>query len=305
MGARAIPERDRPARLTLIGSRSNETNRILLDALPARGVDVALVSGVDCVELLEPGDLALVRLDVLQTLDGVEPGLAAVARLQDRGVQVLNRAAPMLAAHDKLRTASVLTAAGLPHPRTRHVVESGHLPDTPCVLKPRFGSWGRDVFRCANRDEAEQVLAAVSDRHWFRRHGALVQELLPASGYDLRLIVAGGEIVGATKRFAAPGEWRTNVSLGGSKGPVDPPAEARALACAAAAAIGADLIGVDLFPLAGGYTILELNGAVEFDRHYSIPGRDIHDDLVHALRLDTNGGTKHERRHEAISPSPR
>jgi RimK family alpha-L-glutamate ligase len=276
-----------PAPLTLIGSPKNETNTILLDVLPERGIDVALVSGIDCMQRLGPGDLALVRIDVLPTLDGVEPGLAALARLQDRGVHVLNRAGPMLAAHDKLRTSSILSAAGIPHPRTWHVVDSDHLPDTPFVLKPRFGSWGRDVFRCTDRDEAEEVFAEIADRGWFRRHGALVQELLPVSGYDLRVIVAGGEVIAAAKRFAAAGEWRTNISLGGSRQSVDPPAAARALACASAAAVGADLVGVDLFPIGDGYTVLELNGAVEFDASYSLPGRDVHDDLIRALALGT------------------
>ena len=38
-----------------------------------------------------------------------------------------------------------------------------------------------------------------------------------------------------------------------------------ALAVAAARAVGAELVGVDLLPTpAGGWTVLELNGAVEF-----------------------------------------
>ena len=47
---------------------------------------------------------------------------------------------------------------------------------------------------------------------------------------------------------AAPGEWRTNVSLGGRLEPVDPPEEALRLAVAAIAAIGIDFAGVDLLP---------------------------------------------------------
>ena len=274
-------------KLTLIGSAANETNGIVVRELRLRGLDVALVSAVDALGLLSAGDRALARLDVRSGLDGVEPGLLALLRLERGGVRVLNRVAALLGAHDKLRTTRLLAAAGVPHARSAHVSPPGNPAhvELPVVLKPRFGSWGRDVFRCNDREELERTFIVVRDRPWFRRHGALAQELLPVSGSDLRVIVAGGEVIGAATRIAAPGEWRTNVSLGGSLEPVDPPPAARELARAAAAAIGADLVGVDLFPINGRHVVLELNGAADFDARYAFDGRDVWDDLVSALSL--------------------
>ncbi len=113
-----------------------------------------------------------------------------------------------------------------------------------------------------------------------------MQEFVAPNGRDLRLIVAGGELVGCSERIAAPGEWRTNVSLGGSARPADPTPLATTLALAAASAVGADLVGVDLIPLAGDrYVVLELNGAVEFDEAYSLTGRNIYRDAADALQL--------------------
>lgn len=274
-------------RLTLLGSSANETNGILVRELRRRGVDVLLISAREGLSLLRAGDRALARLDVLPTLDGVEPGLLALLLLGRRGVHVLNPESALLAAHDKLRCARVLEEAGLPQPRTVHIARDGNAfhVDVPVVLKPRFGSWGRDVFRCTDRRELEVALAAIRNRPWFRRHGVLAQELLPVRGRDLRLIVACGEVIGAAERVAAPHEWRTNVSLGGSLEPADPPPVVRALARAAAVAVGADVVGVDLFPVDGGYVVLELNGAVDFDDRYSIAGRDVHDEFIRALSL--------------------
>jgi [lysine-biosynthesis-protein LysW]--L-2-aminoadipate ligase len=157
----------------------------------------------------------------------------------------------------------------------------------PIVLKPRLGSWGRDVFRCRDWPEVERTLAVLRDRSWFRRHGTLVQELVPSPGYDLRLVVAGGEVIAAAERVAAPGEWRTNVSLGASRRRAEPSPEARSLAVAAAAALDADLVGVDLMPTGSGYIVLELNGAVDFDHQYALDQRNVYVEAARALGLCT------------------
>jgi glutathione synthase/RimK-type ligase-like ATP-grasp enzyme len=113
----------------------------------------------------------------------------------------------------------------------------------------------------------------------------LVQSLVPPAGHDVRLLVAGGRVVGAEARIAAAGEWRTNISLGGSHRPTVPSPEACELAVAAAAALAADFIGVDLLPRGRGYVVLELNGAVDFETVYSLPGRDVFADVADALGL--------------------
>ena len=167
---------------------------------------------------------------------------------------VLNDGPSLARAHDKLATAQALAAAGVPHPRTVHVAPWLPWPELepPVVLKPRFGSWGRDVVRCDTHDRARVRDRGGAARVWFNSTGGVVQELVPPSGYDLRLLVAGGCVVGAVSRHAKPGEWRTNVALGARRVPVVPPPEAELLAVAAAEALGGDLVGVDLLPTPDG-----------------------------------------------------
>jgi RimK family alpha-L-glutamate ligase len=271
----------------LLGWGSNQTNLELVRQWRRLGLDATLLSPLEARATLRRGAVALGRIDVLETLDGVEAGLLALLWLERCGVCVLNCAAALIAVHDKLVTAHRLGLAGLPHPRTACWGGEGDAPiRPPLVLKPRFGSWGRDVFRCRDDVELERTLAAVRTRPWFRRHGALLQELVPPRGYDLRLIVAGGEVVGAVERVAAAGEWRTNVSLGGSLRPAVLSPEVRSLAIAAASAVGADLAGVDLMPVdRGGHVVLELNGAVDFDARYSLGGGDVYLEVARALGL--------------------
>ncbi|HEY7537863.1 MAG TPA: ATP-grasp domain-containing protein [Gaiellaceae bacterium] len=243
-----------------------------------------VLSPAEAAIRLRAGDHALGRLDVRRSLDGVEPGAWVLDLLERRGVTVFNDRAALTAAHDKLATAEALARAGIPHPPTVHVAPWLPPPplEPPFVLKPRFGSWGRDVVRCDSRDELEQALEDRGGRPWWNATGGVLQELVPPSGFDLRVVVAGGFVVGAVKRVAAPGEWRTNVALGARRHPVVPPPEACDLALAAAEAVGGDLVGIDLLPADGGWTVLEVNGAVDFTAAYSL-GDEIFSAVVAAL----------------------
>jgi RimK family alpha-L-glutamate ligase len=275
-------------RVAIVSHRSSATN-LALATRSWHGVQPELLSPREALLRLGRGDRALARLDVRDDLDGIEEGLWALERLVDGGVSMLNRPPSLLRAHDKLLTARTLRRAGLPHPRTAVIDPSQKLPDLdyPAVLKPRFGSWGKDVLLCRDPDELKRGLASLSSRPWLHRSGALAQELIPPLGHDLRLIVARGIVVGAAKRVAAPGEWRTNVALGASIVRAVPSPVASKLALQAAAASGLDLVGVDLLPTGpGGYCVLELNGAVDFRPAYSFSGRNVFDDTVAALTGD-------------------
>ena len=247
-------------------------------ALAGRHPDAEVLAPDEALRTLTGGDIAIGRLDVAAALDGIESGLWELARLKAAGVRVLNGPEPLVAAHDKLATARSLAAANVPHPRTAHITTpTSPVPFAPpLVVKPRFGSWGRDVVLCEDLVALRSCLSDDARRAWFRSHGALIQELVPPRGHDLRIVVAGSTVVGAVRRVAAPGEWRTNVALGATRQRVTPPAEACELAVAAARAIDADLVGVDLLPTPdGGYVVLELNGAVEFNEQYALDESDV------------------------------
>lgn len=266
------------ASVWIVAGQPTVTNKLLVAALGDRALRARLIEPAMLGRRARAGDVVLGRLDVRRTLDGIEDGLWDLRHVEKRGIRVLNRARALGACHDKLQTALRLGRLGLPHPTTAHLDWEAPVPriDFPVVVKPRFGSWGRDVMRCDVESELESCLQVLRSRPWFRRQGALVQALVPPAGFDLRLVVAGNRVVGAIERVAAEGEWRTNIALGGTRRPVVPSLEACELAVAAATAVGGDLVGVDLLPLPqGGHVVLELNGAVDFTSEYSLAGRDV------------------------------
>ena len=304
MGRESISASRRRARRTantvwIAGARSNVTSELMVGAFHECGVGARLVAPAEVIDLVGPGDTVLARLDVRRTLDGVEDGLSALRWVERHGIRTLNPAPSLLACHDKLATAIRLTRSGIPHPSTG-CVDAHNARDGlafPLVVKPRFGSWGRDVFRCYSEPELRRCLNQVRKRAWFRRQGALVQELVRPRGFDLRLIVACGAVVGAVRRVAPAGEWRTNIALGGVREPVVPTEAASRLAVAAAEAVGGDLVGVDLLPLPnGGHVVLEVNGAVDFTSEYSLGCADVFEAVARCIL--------EERRPDADPGSP-
>jgi [lysine-biosynthesis-protein LysW]---L-2-aminoadipate ligase len=285
----AVPIR-RSRRFHLVAGDLSPADAALVAAAGERFGAAGWVRPEQLRTVVRPRDVVLGRLDVRPSLDGIERGLFELQELEESGVAtVLNRSGALFACHDKLATAIALEAADVPHPRTACVDSPSQLSrlEPPLVVKPRLGSWGADVARCDTAFGLRRCFREIAKRPWFQQHGALVQALVPPTGRDLRVLVAGGRAVGAIARQAAPGEWRTNVALGATRIPVArPPRDAVELALAAAAAVDVDFAGVDLLPLpAGGWTVLELNAAVEFTGEYSLGGRDAATEAVARLAL--------------------
>jgi ribosomal protein S6--L-glutamate ligase len=105
-------------------------------------------------------------------------------------------------------------------------------------------------------------------------------------GHDLRVFVLRGEVLGAIRRQAPHGEWRTNVSLGGKAEPCRPDAQTCQLALRAAQAIGAEMAGVDLMEDQDGgrMVVLEVNAVPGWRALATVTGIDVAADVLSALR---------------------
>lgn len=193
----------------------------------------------------------------------------AARTLESFGVPVLNSAEAIELCGDKWRCTLALAGAGLPLPRTALglTTESAlaALDDIgyPAVIKPLTGSWGRLIAELPDRRTAESFLEYVAERPSPQGRLAYLQELIVKPSRDIRAIVVGGELLGATYRIA-PG-LRTNVALGARTEVCAETPEISKLATAAAAAVGADIAGVDLIESDDGrLLVLEVNHRVEF-----------------------------------------
>ena len=166
-----VAHRDSETNLGLVGARPGGGCRGPFDAVPRRSPSWARETwrsaGSTCAA----------------TSPASSPASGRSASSAARDVLVLNPPSTLLTAHDKLLTARELARSGVPHPRTRLLLPGDEPPalDGPVVLKPRFGSWGRDVHLCRDEAELERALAEVSERRWFASQGALAPGSRPAA----------------------------------------------------------------------------------------------------------------------------
>jgi ribosomal protein S6--L-glutamate ligase len=148
-------------------------------------------------------------------------------------------------------------ATGIPHPRTGIYYggdRSGKIESDfgyPFVAKTPIGSsQGEGVFLVRCPEELSQYL---------RTHNpAYIQEYLPIER-DLRVVVIDGNLVHAYWRIHAEGDFRNNVSQGGTVSFEDIPAAALDFGVEVARRCGFDEVGLDICEHAGKYYVLEAN----------------------------------------------
>jgi len=201
--------------------------------------------------------------------------------LERMGKPVVNNIGAIMAAMDKFQATCAFRRAGLPTPKTvvtqnpaEAVQTLLHLRDVVC--KPLFGSLGKGIERLPATPAGERRM-----RELVGRHGALyLQEFVRNDGRDIRAFVVGEEVAAAIYRMAPPGEWRTNIHLGGTPVPCQLSADLRKLSLAAARAVGLDYTGVDILEGPEGPVVLEVNGTPLWQGIYQALGRDMAEDIV-------------------------
>lgn len=193
----------------------------------------------------------------------------AARLLEAQGALVVNSAAAAEVCGDKWRTSVVLAEAGVPAPRTalaltpRAALEALDAIGYPAVIKPLIGSWGRLVTPVRDAATAAAVLEYVAAQPSPQSRLVYVQELIEQRAGDIRVIVVGGEAIGAVRRLGHG--WHANVSRGASTEYLPLGVELAKVAIAATAATGADIAGVDLIEDPDGRPlVIEVNHGVEF-----------------------------------------
>ena len=192
-------------------------------------------------------------------------GTAILQHLQHNlGICCPIKAEALLAASDKFRTTQLCSQFGIRTPKTVLYASGGSVEQlvnkvggVPVVIKQLSGSQGVGV------SILDSMRAVRSTLDSFRKAGVnvLIQEYIDTGGKDYRVFVVGGKVVATYMRVAPKGDFRANISGGGTGIKATITKQEEFMCLLAAQAVGLPVSGVDFVRAKTGEPYLvELNG---------------------------------------------
>ena len=202
--------------------------------------------------------------------------------LENLGLKVYNSSMAIELCDDKAKTALALENNNINMPKTiiapfsfknynffdnvdfsfiDRVIKSLGLP---LIIKEGKGSFGEQVYLCHDKEEIYNILSKITEK------SVIFQEFIDSSyGFDTRLLICGGEFVGAVKRISQNNDFRSNVLQGGIMEPFSPNPEFIDMAIRVSKILKLDFCGVDLmFSKENKPIFCEVNSNVHFKTFY-------------------------------------
>ncbi|MEQ8927641.1 MAG: 30S ribosomal protein S6--L-glutamate ligase [Fulvivirga sp.] len=251
------------------------STRRLVEACEQRGHEAVVLDHLRCTIVMEKNKPSIIyHGHSLDDIDAIIPrigasvtfyGSAVVRQFEMMKVFTAVESQALIRSRDKLRSLQILSRAGLGLPKT---VFTNYSRDTdsilnavggaPVIIKLLEGTQGLGVVLADNQKSAASVIEAF---HGLKAR-VIVQEFVKeAGGADIRAFVVDGKVVGAMKRQAKEGEFRSNLHRGGSSAIIKLSRSEKAAAINAAKKMGLGVAGVDMLQSKRGPLILEVNSS--------------------------------------------
>ena len=192
-------------------------------------------------------------------------GSTVIRQFEDMGIFTTLKAEALLKARNKLTCMQLLSGAGLGVARTGITNNLYTLPfiidkvsTPPYIVKLATGTQGLGVILSESKSNAESIVEAFQKTE----EKVLIQQFIEeARGSDIRVFVIDGQIVGAMKRQAKNGEFRSNLHRGAQSEKVVLTSEEEEVALKATQVMGLHIAGVDMLRSHVGPLLLEVNAS--------------------------------------------
>ncbi len=218
-------------------------------------------------------------------------GLAVTRHLENQGILVLNTAASIDLAKDKLASLQILLNNNIPTPKTmlaKFPVDIETIEKEfqyPIVMKVVSGSFGKGVFMCESREKLQDAMDLM-EASKNPNVNIILQEFVSSSqGRDIRVIVIGGRAIGAMLRKSQDGSFKANFSKGGTVEPFPLNPAVEWLAVESTRVLGLEIAGVDLLFDGDNYKVCEVNSAPGFEGFEKATGINIPKEIFEYIKV--------------------
>lgn len=252
-------------------TKFDDLYHILLDAAQQCGMELDVATNAELSPIVGTYAFDPSQYDFVLFWD---KDVQLATQLENLGMWVFNSAQSILWCDDKAQTYLQLKPHGIPMPRTilapktftnvgysdlSFLDEIAKTLGFPIVLKECFGSFGQQVYLLNDLESLRRKVQELA--------GAplLFQELIQESyGHDTRINVVGGRVVASMLRRSTDGDFRSNLTLGGTMKNYTPTEEEAALAIRATELLGLEFAGVDILFGKEGPILCEVNSNAHF-----------------------------------------
>ena len=216
-------------------------------------------------------------------------GLHIASILNGLNISTISSFFTLNIAGNKLFATSALLKHGVKTPKTyiaftpKSAGEAAESLGYPVVLKPVVGSWGRLIALIRDSDTADAIF---EDRSYMYPLYQIyyLQEFVEKPSRDIRCIMIGGEPVAAIYRYSPPGDWKTNVAIGGRAESCEINDELAEISIKASEAVKGEFVGVDIMEAEGRYLVHEINPTPEFKATMSATGKNIAAEVIKYIK---------------------
>jgi RimK family alpha-L-glutamate ligase len=219
--------------------------------------------------------------------------LTLIRQLEKAGVRCINSSESIEIVKNKLLTSQILGQHGIAIPNTmlvRFPVDYELVKEEigfPCVVKVITGSYGNGVYLCERRKDFTKLMELIKSLGSSKT--LLVQQYMGTRpGEDLRVLVIGGKVIGAMKRSAPEGDFRANISSGGTGEKYEVTDEIDYIAREMAKVLGLDIAGIDLLFDDKGFRACEANSNPGFSGFEKYCGIDVAAHIVEYVSRKLN-----------------
>lgn len=270
-----------------------------------RGWTIEVIDYLKCTVEIMKGELKINYEDKeLPKPDAIIPrigasrtffGTAMVRHFEMMNVFTVAGSLAISRSRDKLRSLQILSKHEVDMPKTVFA-SKGSLKDvkkllghTPWVLKILEGTQGVGVVLVETPKAAKSVLDAFNGMNV----NLLIQEYIEESGgADIRAFVVDNKVVGAMKRQSMDGDFRSNLHQGGSAVAYRLNRKEKAVALAAAKAMGLKVCGVDMIKSERGPLVMEVNSSPGLEGIETATKLDIASSIMDFIDINTSDSNK-------------
>ncbi|MDR3297947.1 MAG: RimK family alpha-L-glutamate ligase [Candidatus Nomurabacteria bacterium] len=294
----------------LSNGNANYSTKRLVEEAEKRGHNVKVIKYKNCyASISREHPIVMYKGKPVSDFDAIIPrisnnmtryGTAIVRQLESSGVYSTSGSLAIVRARDKLRSAQILSRAGVDTPKTLFSRNTADIDDLieqiglPVIIKLASGTHGNGVVLAESKKTAKSALQAFYLTNDDGTNILLQEYIAESAGTDIRAFVVGRKVVASMKRQSLDEDFRSNLHKGGEGTPIKLTDEETKLAIKAARAMGLHIAGVDMMRSKRGPLVLEVNASPGFGIE-KVTGRNVAAQIIEYVEQNAKRTIKKDK----------